>query len=245
MRIPSPAELLDAWEGAISASPTRRALVLAALAHPEISIDQLALLPVGHRDTMLLELREHLFGDLLNLVTECPHCAEPLEASVRLRDLRVETAGAGEEEQLIEAGGCRVTFRLLTSADLLAIPSGIGVHAARQLLLTRCILAVRDGADEPAACATLPASVVSAITERMAMHDPNADLQLRFACPGCRHAWNCVFDIAHFLWRELHAWAQHTLRDVHVLARAYGWCEAAVLALSPSRRQVYLELCRS
>jgi hypothetical protein len=34
------------------------------------------------------------------------------------------------------------------------------------------------------------------------------------------------------------------LYDVHALASAYGWREADVLAMSPMRRQVYLELAR-
>ena len=32
------------------------------------------------------------------------------------------------------------------------------------------------------------------------------------------------------------------LREVHTLAAAYGWSEAEILALSPARRRVYLEL---
>jgi hypothetical protein len=53
-----------------------------------------------------------------------------------------------------------------------------------------------------------------------------------------------LFDIASFLWRETHGWAQGTLRDVHGLAAAYGWREEDVLRLSPTRRQIYLELAR-
>ena len=37
---------------------------------------------------------------------------------------------------------------------------------------------------------------------------------------------------------------QGTLRDVHGLAAAYGWREEDVLRLSPTRRQIYLELAR-
>jgi hypothetical protein len=32
------------------------------------------------------------------------------------------------------------------------------------------------------------------------------------------------------------------LREVHVLASANGWSEAEILALSPQRRQRYLEI---
>ncbi len=45
------------------------------------------------------------------------------------------------------------------------------------------------------------------------------------------------------LWSEVESWAWRTLFDVHVLASAYGWSEAAVLALGP-RRDLYLELVK-
>ena len=45
-----------------------------------------------------------------------------------------------------------------------------------------------------------------------------------------------------YLWHEVDAWALRLLRDVHRLARAYSWREADILALSPSRRQCYLDL---
>jgi hypothetical protein len=51
-------------------------------------------------------------------------------------------------------------------------------------------------------------------------------------------------DIASYLWSEIHAWAGRMLRDVHALAAAYGWREADILAMSPWRRQAYLEMIR-
>ena len=50
------------------------------------------------------------------------------------------------------------------------------------------------------------------------------------------------FDVAAFLWASVERWALLTLRDVHQLALAYGWGEGDVLALSPLRRQLYLEM---
>ena len=67
---------------------------------------------------------------------------------------------------------------------------------------------------------------------------------INLSCPACAGAWSATFDIAGFLWKEIHAWAKTALRGVHVLARAYGWRESDVLALSPTRRQIYLELAR-
>ena len=65
-----------------------------------------------------------------------------------------------------------------------------------------------------------------------------------FECPACDHRWSTVFDIASYLWSEIHAWAKRLLRTVDTLARTYAWREADILALSPSRRQIYLELAR-
>jgi hypothetical protein len=90
----------------------------------------------------------------------------------------------------------------------------------------------------------LPATVRDALARRMGELDPQADVHTRVVCPECAHAWQAVFDIVSFLWAELDGWAQRFLRDVHVLASAYGWREDDVLALSPWRRQIYLQLAR-
>lgn len=51
-----------------------------------------------------------------------------------------------------------------------------------------------------------------------------------------------AFDIGAYLWEEVDAWADRTLRDVHLLAASYGWSERDILDLSPARRGRYLEL---
>ena len=52
-------------------------------------------------------------------------------------------------------------------------------------------------------------------------------------------------DIAGFFWAELDAWARRLLREIHTLARFYGWSEAEILALSPLRRRCYLEMVQA
>lgn len=88
-------------------------------------------------------------------------------------------------------------------------------------------------------------SLQAELAQAMAQGDPQADLQLALCCPQCEHAWQPPFDIARFLWQELHAWALNLLREVDALAQAYHWTEADILGLSPRRRQAYLELCAS
>jgi hypothetical protein len=76
----------------------------------------------------------------------------------------------------------------------------------------------------------------------MAEADPLADIQIAISCPACAQGWRAAFDILTFLWSEIEAWAWRMLSDVHTLASAYGWCERDILALSPTRRQFYLEM---
>ena len=67
-------------------------------------------------------------------------------------------------------------------------------------------------------------------------------MRFSLTCQGCGHEWAAVFDIVTFFWAELVAQAKRLLREVHQLARAYGWRESEILAMSSQRRHTYLEL---
>lgn len=244
MRTPDAHELLAAWERGLNQPPIVRALLLLAGACPEDTFEQLADLPIGQRDLRLLDLREWLFGSQLTATAACPACAERLEVGLTVADIRFGSNDPASPANSFEVGGHRVVFRLPTSSDLLA---ALGApRAERQArLLERCLIDVRDEAGEVVSTEALPWPVREAVSARMAEADPQADLELRLTCSGCRHAWGARFDIASFLWQELDVWAQRLLRDVTCLARAFGWCEADVLSLSPTRRQIYLELCQA
>ena len=88
----------------------------------------------------------------------------------------------------------------------------------------------------------LPDDVSEAVVTEIARRDPQGDIRFDLVCPDCSHQWEAIFDIVSFAWNEISAWAGRLLRQVHALARAYGWSEAQVLALSSFRRQMYLEM---
>jgi hypothetical protein len=88
----------------------------------------------------------------------------------------------------------------------------------------------------------LPDSVIDSVVEHMAQVDAQADVQLALTCPVCDQQWQATFDIAAFFWSEINAWAHRILHEVHTLASAYGWREADILAISPGRRQIYLDM---
>ena len=57
MRVPSSAELLDAWERALTAPRALRALTLLATASDDESADEIGELSIGERDRRLMRVR--------------------------------------------------------------------------------------------------------------------------------------------------------------------------------------------
>lgn len=242
MHTPTPVELLEVWERGAGVSAAARGVLLL---ESDDNAEEAANLPLGQRDARLLRLRARLFGQDIEATAQCPRCATTVEAVFRCDDLLVTTpsgAGADTGEHRVAAQGVRVAFRLPSSADLLALESCGDAPTARATLLERCVLSA-DSGGTPCDPHALPESAQAAIAEAMAQLDPQADLQLSFHCPECDTAWQPVFDIAAYMWQELNAWVLRLLRDVDTLAQAYHWSEAEILALSPRRRQAYLELC--
>ncbi len=248
MRALSALELLSVWERGQAQPPAQRALTLLAAACPDSPPDALAKLSIGQRDARLLTLRERTFGPQLVSLATCPGCGERLELTFSVGDIRSPSPCQGEVGEGVVAlslsiSDYEVRFRLPNSLDLTAVADQGDVTATRRLLLEHCLLAAQHNGEETATD-QLPADVIDAVVERMAQADSQADVRLALSCPACGHQWQATFDIVSFFWSELNAWAYRILREVHSLASAYGWREADILAMSPWRRQFYLEMVR-
>jgi hypothetical protein len=229
------------WEAGLMQRPAEWVITLLAAACPDISVDTLAQLSLGQRDVRLLSLRESLFGPQIASLTECPACGEQLELTFNATDIRATTQVNSTDSYALSEDEWQVHFRLPNSLDMLAIANEQEPEAIRQALYERCILhAEQNGV--AVSVDRLPEQAVNAVAAHMAQVDPQAEVQLALTCPTCAYQWQANFDIVRFLWSELDAWAIRTLRAVHSLASAYGWREADILAMSPWRRQLYLEL---
>ena len=239
IRTPAAAELLALWERWGGEPPARRGLAL-AWAGSELPAQAVAGLTVGERDAVLLSLRERLFGPRVVSTAACPACGERLELDFSVDEVRVDASPSAQPLDLA-VDGFALRVRLPSAADAADAAAEREVDGARRLLLERCVVSAREG-DEERSPAELPASVVAGVAAELAGADPQAEVRVALACPACGHGWEALFDIVSFLWSEIEAWGERTLREVHVLASAYGWREADVLALSPARRRRYLEM---
>ena len=220
------AQLLDAWEAGWACNPLEQGLAMLA-ADPGTDPAGLAQLSISERERALFALRAALFGTAVEGVSACPRCGTDVEIAFDHGDL-LGTAGAAPDS--VSVGGGR--YRLPTSADVAAVLAG-PADDADLALVRRCALPGAIEADPDAVAAAWAAA------------DPVLDIALRLACPECRYEWSEPFDIVSYLWSELDAWCRDTVVEVHDLARAYGWSEPDVLAMTAWRRQCYLGLVGS
>ncbi len=234
--------LLAAWElGWGQPHVIQRSLTLLAAAHPDISTEALAQLPIGERDRHLLDLREQIFGSRMHALAACPQCGQRLELELNVSELRVGDPFPAGEEISARIDDYEVSFRLPNSLDLAAIEQMPSVDAAKHGLIERAVLrAVHQDQDVPVA--RLPEQALALLEEEMAKNDPQAEVQLSLNCESCGKSWLALFDIVNFLWSEVDAWAIRLLREVHSLARAYGWREGDILSMTSWRRHCYLEM---
>lgn len=230
MRALTQVDFLVLWESGRTLHPIDQGLLAVQTAFPGSRTEGVADWPLGRRNCALAELHCACFGPALSGWTTCRACGEKLEFKVDGRAL-VETGAAAAVERV--AVGERV-LRLPTSRDLARIAGEGDAGDAARSLLGLCVVEgdAAEWSDEE----------MEAAGEELAAADPLAEIRLDFHCPVCGEAFEENLDLAVFLWSELEGRAKRLLLDVHTLARAYGWSEAEVLALSPVRRRFYLEM---
>lgn len=245
MRAPTAAELLNVWENGLRQGPIDRALGLLEAVYPEQSAEALAELSIGDRDSRLLQVRQVLFGPRLTSTTRCPRCSERLEWESEVAEFRVQEGIASTTEFCLDVERYRIKFKLPNSRDLAALcKDEDGINDRRTQLMERCLVEASTSEGEPLRIEQLSDTALQAMVREMDRADPQSNLQVHLTCPACGHCWEGLFDIVSFLWAELENWADHTLRTVHLLASAYGWREADILAMRPTRRRIYLEMAR-
>lgn len=238
MRVLDQGDFLALWEGGESLHPLDRGLLAIHAAFPETQRDSVADWPIGRRNRALAQVRCAYFGPLLRGWTPCRKCGDHLEFELDARALA--EGDVPEQAEPIVVNG--VAFRLPTSRDLARIAARDDPGEAAVILLEHCRIDGPAQTDVRAAHIAWSADDLDAIGDRLALADPLAEILLHFDCPACGEAFQESLDLSAFLWTEMEGRARRLLHEVHVLASAYGWSEAEILALSAARRAVYLEM---
>lgn len=237
----STADVLLVWEEGIEKGNLDRGLGLLGLVRPDVPRSRLELIPIGRRNRALLELRRALFGPSLRLMATCPRCALELEVGVEV-DTLLMAPTPGSDTITCQADGWWIECRLPTTADLRqALQSGGEAQAMAEV----CIQRVQGPDDEQQVTPDqIPPSTMLLLIDQWMEKDPLTLIELGLACEGCGTQWSTPLDVVEHVFVEVGVLAGRVLQDVHTLARAYGWREVDILAMSPRRRQVYLNLVR-
>lgn len=229
--------LLDLWERGCSRPTFLAALeVLSAVSGAEAG--EIARLPIGERDAALMRLHRQLRGGAIEGWTDCPACGEKIETSFDVGDILDAAPPRQESPIRCQAGDLHAEARVPTTEDLVAVES-LAPAIMREALLRRCLVRVWRAEHEIDAAEATP-GLLDAAEEAIARADPHGDIRLRITCPACGAESEVAFDIASFVWTETQSLVSRIASDVHLLASAYGWGEADILAMSHARRQLYI-----
>ena len=191
-------------------------------------------LPIGDLDLLIVSRRREILGNAFVAEGSCPGCTAPVDVHLSLAEFarhhRPRTTRAALPAP--EPGWWRlrareVTFRLPVAADVLAVA---GQADARLLLEQRC---VRGGHD---------ARARQMASRAMSVLGPALRAEVAGVCPECSADVALDVDARELCLTELRFLANSVLDDVHVIATAYGWPEAAILGLPSSRRTRYAAL---
>jgi hypothetical protein len=234
-------QVVRVWTHGQGRHPLDRALLVLAVAFPEASWDELAHLPLGSRDALLLDLYASSFGTAVDVLTGCPRCGAWLELALTTGELRLPlspTPGVS-----VELAAWRLELRRPDSTDLAAVLAVGDPRLARETLLRRLVVAASYGdADVPPA--HVPMELLEEAVPALETPDAQADLLFALECPTCSHAWRAVFDIGSFLWEAIGRRARRVQGDVHTLASSYGWSEREILSMHERWRDGYLSQVR-
>lgn len=231
--------LLAAWEQGATAPETDRAPSLLRTLGWLAPDSDPAELTVGACDARLFMLRRAIFGDRLEATSVCPGCGEEVELELSLTALQPPVDHERPAQLHVSENGYEILCRPLLNHDLSAL-AGRGPTVELGDVLGRCVTDARAPDGSQLDGAEIPPSLGEAVLRVVAACDPGAQVSLDVRC-SCGVEFNNEFDIREALWTEVTDWVTRTLTEVHALARAYGWSEAEVLALSDWRRRWYLE----
>jgi hypothetical protein len=185
------------------------------------------------RDQLLAAIYRNAFGDRISSTARCRFCDALFDLMFSVSDLaqtinqdqpRVDRASDGSFTGL--AG---IRFRLPTGEDELAVAT-MSPEDAEIELMSRCVHMPCDP------------SKWGEVQEVMQEVAPVLDLDLKAKCPECGRQQDVHFDVQSYLLQSLRNERMQLAKEIHRIARAYGWSLQEILGLRRSQRRNFVEL---
>ncbi len=188
--------------------------------------------PVHARIALALAVAELATGQAIEVTLPCA-CGETASLDLTAAELlafsRERAAGRIE----LDIAGFRV--RIPVGRDQLHWLE-LGRTTATDAELARGVLSHLAGG------VALADADLTAIERALAEADPLVDFQIDSSCPDCGAALHATVDLEAIALGRLRRVQRTLIEEVHVLASAYHWTEAQIVALPAWRRGEYLAL---
>ncbi|MFU8874996.1 hypothetical protein [Micromonospora sp. SL4-19] len=188
---------------------------------------------LGVQNQRMLALHRDIVGRPIEAVVGCPGCNAENEFVVPVEQICALPKPSPEAAVRLKVGDSEVRFRLPTVADL-EVLAGSSYAAGIQRLAARTCLE----SDPP----SLGAADLARLAQEWEALDPAGSIRVDLNCAECARPIAANVDPAEFVARDLDRTVESLLREVDVIARAYGWSEDAILGLAAERRRWYVEL---
>ena len=226
-------------------------------------------LPLSDRDRLVAALHQHCFGDAIESTLTCTSCQQRYELRFSLQALlddtderareahrrlreggRLDGPGFEAEGALLRAAptreaaasphlvyefGAGLRFRAPVADDERALAQS--EQADGSWLLERCL--VREAKQGGPQLGTAEIQLLEQALDQLA---PILSLQLEAQCTECQAVQQAHFDMAGYFLAQLSRERPLLIREIHCLARAYGWSHSEILELPRSLRQAYVAL---
>ncbi|MEH0830377.1 MULTISPECIES: hypothetical protein [unclassified Micromonospora] len=188
---------------------------------------------LGVRNQRMLALHRAVVGRPIEAVVGCPGCNADNEFVVPVDEICALPGPSAEAAVRLKVGDSAVRFRLPMMADLEALAGSSYATGIRRLAARTCL-----ESDPP----SLDAAGLTRLAQEWEALDPAGSIRVDLSCAECTRAIAANVDPAEFVARDLDRTVEGLLRDVDVIARAYGWSEDAILGLAAERRRWYVGL---
>ncbi|CAH8296342.1 hypothetical protein EV196_11157 [Mariniflexile fucanivorans] len=230
--------ILEVWDYCVGKNQTIKGAALASLVLNEANHSNIFNWSIEKRDVALFHVRKMLFGNRFNNIAHCPKCKQAVEWDFYFHQMEIPILIDTPDniEIPIDIPNYHIMVRLPNSDDLIC--------KEEIQIIRKCILNLKDF-PEGTFNQKIPDDLLMQINNKFNKTCKASNISYHLNCTECKHEWDVVFDISTYLWKEIDQWAKSFLRQICLLAKAFGWSELDIINMSENRRNHYLNLLNS
>lgn len=188
---------------------------------------------VAGREWLLLRAGLQFYRGSNWFEASCPACSAHFDLECDLREVPANAAGEGFPTVEVETGRGTRIFEAPNGAHEEAIAEHRADNPRRELV-GLCGMA----RDAEAEAARFSAADIDLIDSALEAISPEIATDVATVCPECGEPTRLAIDPLAFAFPA----PARILRDVAVIAQAFGWSEDAILSLPSHRRNTYVSL---